>query len=252
MAGRLRRVPLTAEVGGRRCLALFSLAAGGGREALGSLPSPCVLAGLGRAQATGGRPIWQPLTALGSTAAVARTVGDEQAARVASAVVDLGMGSQPSPPGVSLSPGAGLTASWAPPASIPTSPMALLEWFPALWADSLPLQKARSSPFLLSDSLTPVPRRIWDKILDGKLVDFSDLLLDNLELRRRESEQGIWFAPRTPMRRQTTLLSWVQAYASYVAVIPAKPHRESDLMAYLHLLVREAQRWGGSGWLEYD
>ena len=182
----------------------------------------------------------------GSTAAVTRTVGDEQAARVASAVVDLGMGSQPSPPGVSLSPGAGLTASWAPPAPIPTSPMALLEWFPALWADSLPLQKAQSSPFLLSDLLTPVP------ILDGKLVDFSDLLLDNLELRRRESEQGIWFAPCTPMRRQTTLLSWVQAYASYVAVIPAKPDRESDLMAYLHLLVREAQRWEGSGWLEYD
>ena len=145
----------------------------------------------------------------------------------------------------------------AQPALVASAPVGFPEWLPSFLSDGPPPgKKARAAPFPLGEALTPVPGRLVDKILEGEFVDFSELLPDNVELRRREAERGIaagWFTPSTPMRRLTSLLSWVQAFAAFAAVtLSSQPQRSTELMAYLRLLVGEAQRRGGSGWLEYD
>ena len=142
-----------------------------------------------------------------------RTVNEVQAPRMASAAVNPATAGQPPPPGVSLPPSASVAAPLAQPTFVASAPAALLEWFPLFWSDGpRPAKKARAAAFSLGEALTPVPGRLVDKIFDGEFVNFSELLPDNVELRRREAERGIaagWFTPRTPMRRLTSLLSWV-------------------------------------------
>ena len=48
-------------------------------------------------------------------------------------------------------------------------------------------------------------------------------------------------------------MTWVQCFVTYAAVVAeAHPHRMRDLMAYLRMIVREAQRHGGVDWRSYD
>ena len=119
-----------------------------------------------------------------------------------------------------------------------------------------PAKKARSLPFFMGEALPPVPGKSVDKIRAGEFIDFSELLPDNIELMRRDGERdwlADWHAARSPIRRLTSLLSWVQAYAAYAAVVLSEhPDRSTQLMAYLRVLVREAQRLGGTGWRAYD
>ena len=45
----------------------------------------------------------------------------------------------------------------------------------------------------------------------------------------------------------------MSAFSTYVAIIAAAhPGRVKDMLAYMRLLVREAQKYGGSGWVTYD
>ena len=54
-------------------------------------------------------------------------------------------------------------------------------------------------------------------------------------------------------RRVASLMTWVPCFVTYAAVLAeAYPHRMRDLMAYLRMIVREAQRHGGDGWRSYD
>ena len=56
-----------------------------------------------------------------------------------------------------------------------------------------------------------------------------------------------------PRREVPDLLSWVQCFSIYTAVVASKyPERVHKLMAYQTLIVREARRCGGKGWLSYD
>ena len=49
------------------------------------------------------------------------------------------------------------------------------------------------------------------------------------------------------------LLSWVQCFGTYVAIVTSKkPEKMRQLLAYQTLIVREARRCGGKGWLAYD
>ena len=49
------------------------------------------------------------------------------------------------------------------------------------------------------------------------------------------------------------LLSWVQCFGTYIAVVTSKcPEQVRHLLAYLTLIVWEACRCGGRGWLAYD
>ena len=48
-----------------------------------------------------------------------------------------------------------------------------------------------------------------------------------------------------------SLLSWVYCFAAYMAVLTPDP-RTREILAYCSLIIREALRHGGDGWLEYD
>ena len=114
---------------------------------------------------------------------------------------------------------------------------------------------ATNKPFILSEGLPPVPFKLTEKILRGEFVDMAELLRDNLEVQRRAStatQSASLPAPRC-RREIPDLLSWVQCFGTYMAIVVSKyPHRMRELLAYQTLIVREARRCGGRGWLAYD
>ena len=48
-------------------------------------------------------------------------------------------------------------------------------------------------------------------------------------------------------------MTLVSSFATYVAIVAeAHPARVGDMLAYMRLIVREAGKFGGNGWLTYD
>jgi len=112
-------------------------------------------------------------------------------------------------------------------------------------------------PFVLSEGLPPIPHKLAARIMRGEYVDMAELLRDNLEAQRRAT--GISAQTQGPSHLQKhrreipDLLSWVQCFGTYMAVLTSKhPDRVRQLLAYQTLIVREARRCGGRGWLAYD
>ena len=115
-----------------------------------------------------------------------------------------------------------------------------------------------AKPFLLSEGLPPVPGKLVARILKGDFVDMAELLRDNLEAQRKgvlqeaEGSTGTT-GPSRPRRDIPDLLSWVQCFGLYAAVMASKyPERVVHLLAYQTLIIRAARRCGGRGWLSYD
>ena len=115
-----------------------------------------------------------------------------------------------------------------------------------------------SRPFILSEGLPPVPHKLVLRILRGEYIDMAELLRDNLEAQRRSSSQQTSSSSSDPSssrsrREVPDLLSWVQCFGTYVAIVTSKkPEKMRQLLAYQTLIVREARRCGGKGWLAYD
>ena len=88
-------------------------------------------------------------------------------------------------------------------------------------------------------------------------MEMKELLADNIALVSQiESVQGTsaihqFGANRPRLREVTSLATWCYCFLGYLAITTANPTTR-DQLAYARLLIREAQRHGGSGWLEYD
>ena len=111
-----------------------------------------------------------------------------------------------------------------------------------------------SRPFILSEGLPPIPHKLVAKIWRGEFVDMAELLRDNLEVQRRASSQPLSqnssaSSPQSKSRREIPdLLSWVQCFGTYMAVLTSKfPGKLKHLLAYQTLIIREARRCGGKG-----
>ena len=117
-------------------------------------------------------------------------------------------------------------------------------------------EEATAEPFVLSDGLAPVPAKLVARILRGEFVDMAELLRDNLEAQRRgviQESSTISGDIKRGRREIPDLLSWVQCFGTYMAVVTsAQPTKSRELLAYQTLIVREARRCGGRGWLAYD
>ena len=115
-----------------------------------------------------------------------------------------------------------------------------------------------SKPFILSEGLPPVPHKLVLRILRGEYVDMAELLRDNQEAQRRSSSQQMSSLSSEPSSSRSRrdvpdLLSWVQCFGTYVAIVTSKkPEKMRQLLAYQTLIVREARRCGGKRWLAYD
>ena len=79
-----------------------------------------------------------------------------------------------------------------------------------------------------------------------------DLLPDNIALAERlealPSHRTPASAPET--REVGALATWVTAFTTYVAIVAeVHPGRVKDMLAYMRLIVCEAQKFGGTGWI---
>ena len=86
----------------------------------------------------------------------------------------------------------------------------------------------------------------------------AELLRDNLEVQRQVASQDqsastTGQSTRNRRREIPDLLSWVSCFGVYMAVLTGKhPQMIKPLLAYQRMIVREARRCGGNGWLAYD
>jgi hypothetical protein len=86
----------------------------------------------------------------------------------------------------------------------------------------------------------------------------AEFLRDNMELERRRDTKETYsntfgHSPQPNRREMPDLLSWVQCFGMYAAVLSAgNPEKVQELYAYQTVIVREARRCGGKGWLAYD
>lgn len=118
---------------------------------------------------------------------------------------------------------------------------------------SKPMDKSpgeEESPFILSEALPVVPAKLVRRILRAEYVDMAELLKDNMEAERRKLavESGAHFT----RREVPDILSWVQCFNVYMAVVISKhPNKVKEMLAYQALIVSESRR-GGRGWRLYD
>ena len=121
-----------------------------------------------------------------------------------------------------------------------------------------PSSPAPSPPgMILSPAADPIPHGLVQRIQSGQFVEMRDLLADNIALLNQLSSlHGTVPLPlttvnRTRLREVPSLVSWLYCFNAYVAVRTSDPSTR-DMLTYSRLLIREALRHGGSGWMEYD
>jgi len=111
-------------------------------------------------------------------------------------------------------------------------------------------------PFVVSESLPVVPAKLVRRILKAEYVDMAELLRDNMEAERRRWQgegPSSHFSSRVSRREIPDILSWLQCFTSYAAVVCSKfPDKTRELLAYQAMMIGEARRCGGRGWLLYD
>lgn len=110
---------------------------------------------------------------------------------------------------------------------------------------------------ILSPASDPVPANLVNRIQSGQFIDMRDLLADNIALiNQLSSLSGLVSLPlttvhQTRMREIPSLASWLYCFNAYIAVRTTDPLTR-QMLAYSRLIIREALRHGGSGWMEYD
>ena len=119
----------------------------------------------------------------------------------------------------------------------------------------LPVPLSGAASFSLAPCFPPVPARIVKKIRALEFVEMRELLPDNISLKERlESLPNRSPSFRDPVVREiSSLPTWISAFSSYIAIVAeTHPVRVKDMCAYMRLIVQEAQKYGGNGWLTYD
>ena len=106
-----------------------------------------------------------------------------------------------------------------------------------------PKSSVSSRPFILSEGLPPTPHKLA-RIWRGEFVDMAELLRDNLEVQRRASSQPLSqssssSSSQSSRREIPDLLSWVQCFGTYMAVLTSKfPGEMKQLLAYQTLFAK--------------
>lgn len=115
-----------------------------------------------------------------------------------------------------------------------------------------------SAGFSLSPATEPFPQKLVDKVRSGQFVEMRELMTDNRSLLQQlaslNTQCSLPALPgvlRPSLREVTSLPSWIYCFLAYIAM-RAPDQTTRDMLAYARLVVREAQRHGGSSWLDYD
>ena len=122
----------------------------------------------------------------------------------------------------------------------------------------MPALNAPAPPgMILSPAADPIPHGLVQSIQSGQFVEMQDFLADNIALLDQLSSlHGVVPLPpttvnHTRLREVPSLVSWLYCFNAYVAVRTSDPSTR-DMLTYSRLLIREALRHGGSGWMKYD
>lgn len=124
-------------------------------------------------------------------------------------------------------------------------------------ANTLLPQPAATAGLTLSSAAQPFPRKLVDKVNSGQFIEMRELLADNISLLHQlETIQGypplhILGPARPRLRDVTSLSTWCYCFMGYMA-IRTSDTTTRDQLAYGRLILREALRHGGVGWLDYD
>lgn len=116
---------------------------------------------------------------------------------------------------------------------------------------------AATSGMVISPATEPFPRKLVDKVNTGYFVEMRKLLADNIAvLHQMEFIQGypplLVLGTACPHLREVTSLStWCYGFLAYMAICTSDPTTR-DQLAYACLIIHEALRHGGAGWLDYD
>lgn len=114
-------------------------------------------------------------------------------------------------------------------------------------------------PFIVGPGFTPIPYKLVQRIINGKFIDLSELLADNLV--EAERDPLIFFdgkltvtAPKKHSHRQIEdIVAWIEAFSIYSLIICSyTPHRWRDLTDYKLLIIRTQRQFHNRVWLQYD
>ena len=140
-------------------------------------------------------------------------------------------------------------------ALLPTSSLPSTVWCSYQSQPLPPASAPTTPPFQLASSFAPIPGKLTRRIQALEFVEMRELLPDNLVLAERLETLPARLTPaKSPEQREVgSLLTWVSSFATYIAVVAqAHPDRVADMLAYMRLIIREARKYGGNGWLTYD
>ena len=111
---------------------------------------------------------------------------------------------------------------------------------------------------ILAPSLEPLPPKLVHKIISGQFVDMKKFLLDNMVVQQQEeafhgtlSDNLLPPHLKTQLREIPSPTSWAICFLTYAAVRTQNMATQHQL-AYARLILPEALRHGGNGWLEYN
>ena len=119
------------------------------------------------------------------------------------------------------------------------------------------LGNAASQAVRLSSTFSPLPAKLVTKIQAGHFIEIKELLVDNIALQRQldaiqaQPAYPLPAAARPCMRDIDSPLTWAYCFLAYAAVQTTEASIR-NLPTYGRLIIRESQRHGGVGWLEYD
>ena len=163
--------------------------------------------------------------------------------------------------GVQLANSAASTLATGPPQFPPVPDQVLVTTYPS---PLLPTGSREWPPqghggdLSLSLASRPIPAKIVHQIRSGRFVEMRDLLDDNITVKRHFEElhrsmgmQLLQVTSKPKVREVSTLPVWVCCYLTYLAVGTNDPVTP-DRLAYAVLLIREAMKHGGQGWIEYN
>ncbi len=111
---------------------------------------------------------------------------------------------------------------------------------------------------ILSPMTEPIGPKLVHRIRSGQFVEMRELLPDNMALHQNlEAMHGhlplhsMSGSVRPRFREVASPLTWITCFLTYLAVSTADDCTR-DQLCYARLLLQEASRHGGSGWMEYD
>ena len=141
--------------------------------------------------------------------------------------------------------------TWTIPANLGATPAST-----TLVVSPAPFLNTPLAGLILSPASDPIPRNLVLCIQSGQFVEMRDLLTDNIAGGDQLSSlQGTMPLPHTVVsctwfREVPSLVSWLYCLCCCLHLRPDPATR--NMLAYSRLLIREALRYGGRGWLEYD